>query len=275
MVKSWLSNNFSLRRSGWKHLRWRMRTAWMSIMLLIGMMLPGYILPLAVIGFASFMALKEMITLLPSPFSHRQTYFLALLAIPLQLLWVGLGWYETLLFFIPLYTFFILVPASLTGRGVGFFKMASGVSWSLMLTLYPLSHLAYIRFLPDGWWLTFFLLLLVIVSDATRFVGRRMLQKPNSALIASALITGIAAIILSLWMTPFSRPAAFFLGAGVSITGSLGRAIIRAILYDLGQQLGSELGLSSPAGQGGVLARIASLLMTAPIFLYVVISIVS
>ncbi|MEM1310367.1 MAG: phosphatidate cytidylyltransferase, partial [Cyanobacteria bacterium P01_H01_bin.153] len=99
----------------------------------------------------SFVALREYVSLIPTRLSDRRVIIWAYSAIGLQYLWVYLGWYGMFLVFIPVYGFFFLpMRMVLIGETTGFLNAISTIHWGVMLTVYALSHLAYLVMLPDA-----------------------------------------------------------------------------------------------------------------------------
>ena len=103
------------------------------------MLPPGFaIRPL---GFVSFLAFKEYITLIPTRRADHRVLFWAYLTISAQYYWAADGWYGMFIIFIPVYAF-LLLPARmvLIGETEGFIRAAGTLHWGLMTTVFSLSH---------------------------------------------------------------------------------------------------------------------------------------
>ena len=59
-------------------------------------------------AFLSFLALKELLSIVPTRQADRRVIFWAYLSIPVQYYWVYIGWYGMYIIFIPVYTFLFL-----------------------------------------------------------------------------------------------------------------------------------------------------------------------
>jgi phosphatidate cytidylyltransferase len=236
-------------------------------------------------AFASFLAFKEYLSLIPTRRADRRVLFWAYLAIPVQYVWIHVGWYGMFVIWIPVYAFlFLPMRMVLAGRTEGFLRSAGTIHWGLMGTVFSISHLGYLAVLPEaghrqggGVALLLYLVLLTQLNDVAQYawgksLGRRKIVpsvSPNKTVVGFAggvVTTGVVAAALAPWLTPFEPLAAAGLGALIGLAGFVGDVVVSAIKRDLGVKDSSTM----LPGHGGILDRLDSLTYTAPLFFHVV-----
>ena len=106
---------------------------------------------LAMIGlaFLSFVALREMLSTLSFRTADRKGMFWAYLVIPVQFYVAYIEYYRLFIILIPVIMFMLLPMRNLlTGETKGITNSNAKMQWSLMITVFSLSHLAYLLVLP-------------------------------------------------------------------------------------------------------------------------------
>ena len=278
-------------------LRLRIRTWWVIAWMFGFAVLLSPQTSVVFLGFVSFLALKEYLSLIPTRRADRRVLFWAYLAIPFQYYWAYSGWYGMFAIFIPVYLFLFL-PARMVsiGQTEGFLRAVSTLNWGLMTTVFSLSHTAALLMMksstsariapawPDeantiapGVGLLVLLVLLTQFNDVTQYiwgkaVGRiRVAPKISPGKTLAGLLGGIGstillAILLGPWLTILDWQRASMVGAIVAVGGFAGDLSISALKRDLGvKDSGSIL-----PGHGGILDRVDSLTYTAPLFFHFV-----
>jgi phosphatidate cytidylyltransferase len=241
--------------------------------------------PISIIffGFLSFLALKEYLSIIPTRQADRRVLLWAYLAILLQYFWIYIGWYGMFLVFIPIYMFLLLpLRMLMIGETPGFLNAISSLQWGLMLTVYTVSHLAYLLMLPSTGnplsgspGLLLYLVLLTEANDIAQYIFGNLLGrhkiipkispgKTIEGLLGGLLVTTGLAIGLAPWLTPFGQFHSLWIGLLLGLTGFIGDVNISAIKRDLGIKDCSTL----LPGHGGILDRIDSLIYTAPLFFH-------
>lgn len=248
----------------------------------------------------SWLGLREYLSLLPAQSSPWQVVSWVYFAIVLNYLWIYLDFFEVFIAFIPVGVFlFLPMRMVLTGNIQGYLRDLTGLFWGLMLTVFALSHAAYLFILPAssnplgggaGWFL--YLVLLTETNDIAQALwGRRFGHhkltpriSPNKTwegFVGGFILTMALALILAPLLTPLAEPAtvvwnthtlsipyfwAAFAGTIIVLGGFIGDISMSAIKRDVGVK---DSGVIVP-GQGGILDRIDSLTFTAPLFFYLV-----
>ena len=97
------------------------------------------------LGFISYLALKEYLSLIPTRRIDRGVLLFAYLAIPIQFYWAAIDWYGMFIVFVPVWMF-LFFPAfmALRGETQGFLRAVGTLSWGLMMTVFTLSHMAWL-----------------------------------------------------------------------------------------------------------------------------------
>jgi phosphatidate cytidylyltransferase len=263
----------------------RTRTWWVIVLLIAASIaLPSWV-PVALFGLISFLAFKEFVTLIPTRRADHRVLFWAYLAIPIQYYWVAVGWYGVFIIFIPVYMFMLLpLRMVIAGETQGFIKAAGTLHWGLMVTVFSLSHAAFLLALPhdvnpqaggDG--LLLYLLLLTEINDVGQYVSGKLLGRhkavpkvsPNKTLEGLAggvvITTGIA-MLAAPYLTPLLWYQAGIVGCVLALAGFAGDVTVSAVKRDLKlKDSGSLL-----PGHGGVLDRVDSLTFTAPLFYHMI-----
>ena len=269
----------------WTELKLRLLSWWGIVSLFALALLAQGWMATALFGFLSFLALKEYLSLIPSRKTDRLIFGWAYLAVGLQYFWIHSQWYGMFLIFLPIYIFlFMPLQMVIKGETEGFLQMAGSMHWGLMLTVYNLSHLAYLLILPEnaslpagGQGLLLYLVFLTEVNDIAQYlVGKACGQRkvvpqvsPNKTvegLLGGVVTTTILAVVLAPGLTPFPTHQALFLGGLLSLTGFVGDVTVSALKRDLGVK---DSGRMIP-GHGGILDRVDSLTFTAPLFFHFV-----
>lgn len=95
------------------------------------------------LGFVSFLALKEYLSLIPTRRVDRGIMLWAYLAIPVQFYFAHIGRFGLFMTFIPVWMF-LFMPALMTLMGCteGFLRAIGMLSWGLMITVFSLGHTA-------------------------------------------------------------------------------------------------------------------------------------
>lgn len=240
---------------------------------------------IAFFAFLSFLAMKEFFSLIPTRRADRRVLFWAYLSIPLQYWWVYTAWYGMFIIFIPVYMF-LLIPLRmvLIGETDGFLKAAGTIHWSLVITVFSLSHAAFLLALPPdrnpaagGAGLLLFLVLLTQGNDVTQYVwgksfGRRKIVptvSPNktwAGFLGGVITTTILSVLLAPVLTPFSRYDAVLSGVLIGLFGFIGDITLSSVKRDIGVKDASSL----IPGHGGIMDRLNSLTYTAPLFFHMV-----
>jgi len=248
-------------------------------------------------AFISFLALKEFFSLIPTRRTDRGVLFWAYLAIPFQFYWVYLEWYGVFIIFIPVYMFLLLpLRMVLIGRTKGYIRAAGTIHWGLMLTVFCLSHTAFLLVLqlpvsPEplvlqkpvypypgefpGVGLVLFLVVLTQLNDVCQFLwgkslGRaKILPKISPGKTWVGFLGGVATTTVVAWqagpfMTSLSWLQSLVAGLIIGIGGFVGDVNLSALKRDLQvKDSGSLL-----PGHGGILDRVDSLTYTAPLFFH-------
>ncbi|MEX2468185.1 MAG: phosphatidate cytidylyltransferase [Pseudohongiellaceae bacterium] len=204
--------------------------------------------------------------------------------------------------FLPVAAPIVIAVLMLIGdQPKGYVRAAGGFLWGIMFLGYGVSHAAYVFIRPEtqggplgavGWFL--FLVILTECDDIFQaIVGRRFgkhkrrliapVISPNKTLegfFGGMLVIVILAPLLAPWLTslnaagPIPLPASLqsiiapvLIALLISFAGYFGDINMSAIKRDAGVKDSSRL----LPGMGGIIDRIDSLTMTAPVFIYFVI----
>lgn len=235
------------------------------------------------IGFISFLAFKEYLSMIPTRRADRSVLFWAYLCIPFQYWLVYDAWYGLFTIFIPVYAFVLLAfRLILSGETKGFIKSAGTLQWGLMLTVYNLSHLAFLLVLPiqtpaaaGGAGLLFYVVFLTQFNDVAQFFWGKLLGKHKiipkvspgktwEGFIGGMVTTAALSALICGYFTPFSLEAGIAAGAIIATLGFIGDVTVSSVKRDLDMK---DSGNFLP-GHGGILDRLDSLTLVAPVFLH-------
>ncbi len=236
------------------------------------------------LGFVSYLALKEFFSIIPIRRVDRRVLLWAYLSIPFQYYWAGSGWFGMFIIFIPVYMFlFIPFRLVISQQTEGFLKSVGTIQWGLMITVFALSHMAYLLALPDktvtmtGAGLLLYLVFLTQFNDVAQFTCGKLLGKHKimpaispkktwEGFVGGVLLTTLLAVLIHPLLTPFSVLTALCAGLIISVFGFVGDVTISAVKRDLSIK---DTGSMIP-GHGGILDRVDSLTYTAPLFFHFV-----
>jgi len=230
------------------------------------------------------LALKEFLSIVPTRQADRHVIFWAYLAIPVQYYWIYAGWYGMFIIFIPVYLFlFLPMRMVLIGETKGFIKSAALLHWAVMLTVFCISHIAYLLTLAPlnpkagSVGLVLFLIFTTQFNDVCQYIwgktlGRhKIIPKVSPNKTWEGFIGGFVTITLCAgWvaplLTPLTMPQGLVAGIMISGGGFVGDVVISSVKRDLQIKDSSQL----IPGHGGLLDRMDSLLYTAPLFFHYV-----
>jgi phosphatidate cytidylyltransferase len=264
-------------------LKARVNSWWVMVGVFAAAMALSPTLSLLFLGLVSFLALKEYLSLVPTRRADRRVLFWAYLAIPIQFYWIAIGWYGMFIIFIPVYLF-LLLPMRMVviGETAGFLQAAGSLHWGLMLTVFNLSHVAYLLALPAATnpaggaaGLVLFLMFLTQFNDVMQYVWGKTLGKHKiipkvspkktwEGFLGGVATTTVLAWLLAPILTPLSGWEAPIAGLLIGVAGFIGDVNISALKRDLGVK---DSGSLIP-GHGGILDRVDSLTFTAPLFFH-------
>lgn len=280
-----------------REIRSRVRTWWVIVVLFAITLLVSPVLTVCFFALVSFLALKEFLSMTPTRRADRRVLFYAYLAIPIQYFLASSQWYALFITFIPVFMLLALPTRMLLiGETRGFLPAVSTLQWGLMLTVFCLSHAAFLMQLTPGTSprldpaydpsvprgstgiaLLLFLLLLTEVNDIAQWCwskvfGQRQVApsvsrgKTYAGLLGGAVTIIAAAMLLGPWLTLMDPLRSALAGLIIAVGGFLGDLCLSAVKRDLGIK---DFGATLP-GHGGVLDRVDSLLFTAPLFFHYV-----
>ncbi|TAK63391.1 phosphatidate cytidylyltransferase [Methylobacter sp.] len=266
-------------------LRLRIKTWWLIVAVFAVAVLFNRAISVIVLGFVSFLAFKEYLSLIPTRRADHRVLFWAYLAIPMQFYWVYIAWYGLFIIFIPVFMFLILPTRMvLVGETQGFLRALGTLHWGLMITVFSLSHMAYLLVLPPevnpaggAMGLLIYLVFLTEINDVAQYIwgksfGRRKISpkvSPNKTVagfLGGVTTTMLLAVALGPYLTPLTQLEALGAGVLIGLGGFVGDVTISALKRDIGvKDSGSIL-----PGHGGILDRLDSLTYTAPLFFHFV-----
>jgi phosphatidate cytidylyltransferase len=265
-----------------ENLNARIRSWWILILLGGGVLLAGRIAIILLFALISFLALREFVTQAPVRRADHSALFICFfLALPIQYVLIGIGWYGLFSILIPVYCFLALaIAAAVFTDAYRFLDRTATMQWGLILCVYCISHVPALMTLRIAGYgdrvplLMVFIVLVAQVSDILQYVwgkltGRHPLMPTLSP---SKTVEGLIGGILSatafgalLWrITPFTMPQAGAFAFMIATLGFLGGVVMSAIKRDRGIKDWSNL----IEGHGGMLDRVDSLCFSAPVFFH-------
>lgn len=264
-------------------LKSRTRSWWIMASLVLAAVLINTTLCYVALAFLSFMAFRELYSVLDFRDSDRRAVFWGYVAIPIQYHLAYIGWYGAFIIFIPVVMFLVLpLRLVLKGDTKGIIKSMSSLQWILMLTVFGLSHMAYLLSLSPadepllGKKMLLFLVFLTEINDVMQFTWGKLLGKhkiipkvsPNKTwegFIGGIVSTTIIGYFLG-FLTPLTSYQVILVSFLLACSGFIGDIVMSSVKRDIGIK---DMGSSIP-GHGGILDRIDSLAYTAPVFFHLV-----
>ena len=237
------------------------------------------------LGLLSFFALRELSSISKNVReADRKVLIWCFLSIPVQYYLAYIGQFGLFLIFIPvvmyLWIAFMLV---VIGETEGISRSMSILPSQLILTVFGVSHLAFLISLPDidgfdagGRALLLFVVFITEMNDVFQFIWGKFLGRykivpkvsPNKTwegLIGGVITTVVVGYFLR-FLTPFSEIEVLITCGFIAIIGFIGDVVVSAIKRDIGLK---DTGSAIP-GHGGILDRIDSLAVTGPVFFHIV-----
>ncbi|TWT76642.1 Phosphatidate cytidylyltransferase [Planctomycetes bacterium CA13] len=276
-------------------LRERVRTWWAIVGIFSCALFWSRTAAIVFFAFVSFLALKEFLSMTPTRRSDRRVLFYAYLSIAGQYYFAASAWYGMFIMFIPVLMFIWLPTRMLMiGQTDGFLRAAGTLHWALMITVFSLSHAAYLLVFQEGptpriaaqfpselgalypgAGLLLFLILVTELNDIFQYLwgktfGRhKVAPRVSPGKTVEGLLGGIATTILFAGilgpkLTLMGPWQSLIAGTIIAIAGFAGDLCMSALKRDLKIK---DFGASLP-GHGGVLDRVDSLVFTSPLFFH-------
>ena len=266
-------------------LKLRTKSWWLMATIFVLATVLNPIISVCAIALLSFTALRELISISKNirP-EDRRALIWCYLAVPVQYYLAYKGYYSLFLIFIPIFMH-VWIPFILVIRGVteDIGRAMAVLPTQLMLTVFGISHLAFLLALPSltsyplgGRGLLLFVVFITEMNDVFQFTwgklfGRyKIIPKVSPNKTWEGFIGGIATSTVVgcylRFLTPFSFNQALIISFSVACAGFIGDVVVSALKRDIGKK---DTGNTIP-GHGGILDRIDSLAMTAPVFFHIV-----
>jgi len=254
--------------------------SWWAIIILVGLaLISGRVGVIILFMFASFSALREILTLTAKAQADHLSLALAFFAVlPLQYFFVWMNWPELFTLLIPVYAFLLLpIVSAMRGNTKRYLIRVAETQWALMISVYCLSHVPALMMVPiEGFTgrsvlLVAFLVMVVQLGDLLEyFFGRRIGKTKVAPGLSPKTWEGIACGVgcsmliggLLSWITPFGLIGAMAMAGIASLVGMFGNLVFAAIKRDRGVKDWSHL----IPGQGGFVDQLDSVIFAAPIF---------
>jgi len=260
----------------------RIRAWWIMVAAVGAALLAGRSGLIILFAFASFVALREFLTLTPTRRAdHRALFACFFIALPAQYYLIWTQWYGLYSIFIPVYAFLLLPFLAVTGKDTGnFLARTSETQWGLMAAVYCISYVPALLNLRipgyegRGAMLVVFLLVVVQSSDVLQYVWGKLFGRHKIAPVTSpsktveGFVGGVASAVglgAALYqITPFTPLQAAGMALAITLMGFAGGLVMSAIKRDLGVKDWGDL----IEGHGGMLDRLDSICFSAPIFFH-------
>ncbi|MDP6706655.1 MAG: phosphatidate cytidylyltransferase [Alphaproteobacteria bacterium] len=259
--------------------------AWWLMVALVGLaFVLGQVGIIVLAALVSFAAMREWLSSAPLVRGDHGALVVSFyVVLPAQYLLLAFGTPALFSLFIPIAALVALPVTVAFGDDVQRFAGRVGtMQWGLMLAVWGLSHLAALAMLDipghegGGLLLVAFLVLVAQASDVLQYVfgmlfGRRPIApRLSPAKTVEGFVGGATSATLLgaglWWLTPFHPLAAAALACLVVVLGFLGGLVLSAVKRERGlEDWGTAI-----AGHGGVLDRVDSLILSAPVFFYLV-----
>jgi len=229
----------------------------------------------------SYLGLKEYFSMIPTRKIDRVVLLIAYLAVPAQFYFAYRAEFGHFMVFIPVWIFLLLPTVmALNGETSGYIRAVGTVSWGLMMTVFTISHMAFLLFamgpanpIAGGAGLLFFLVFIAQFNDVAQFTWGKLFGKHKitptvspkktwEGFLGGAVTSVIVAAIIGPYLTPMDTVWSGLAGAIIAVAGFLGDITESAVKRDLGVKDAGQL----IPGHGGVLDRIDSLTYAAPVF---------
>ena len=257
----------------------RVESWWVMIALICLALITGRLGVSILFLFASFAAMREFLTLTAKNQADHLSLALAFFAVlPLQYLFVWLGWQALYTIFIPVYAFLMLpIVSALRGNHTKFLMRVAETQWGLMITVFCVSHvpalmnITFAEYTDRNVLLIAFLVIVVQLGDLLDFffgrrIGKTRIAPGLSPKTWEGMVCGVgsAALIGGLlsWITPFGLFGAMAMAGIASLVGMFGNIVFAAIKRDRGVKDWSHL----IPGQGGFVDQLDSVVFAAPVF---------
>ncbi|MBN8703337.1 MAG: phosphatidate cytidylyltransferase [Bacteroidetes bacterium] len=267
-----------------KELKARTRSWWIMAGIFITATLVNTIVSFIAFTFLSIFAFKELTSISRTTrVCDKNIISWGYAAIPVQYFFAYMGWYEAFLIFIPVFMTFFLTFLIVKKGVIKHISISMAViPMQLMLCVYGISHLAYLLslselqgFKPGGRGLLLFVVFITEMNDVFQFTWGKFLGKrkviplvsPNKTwegLIGGVITTTVVGYFLR-FLTPLNGVESIVVSFVVACVGFAGDIMVSAIKRDIGVK---DMGSVIP-GHGGILDRIDSLALTAPIFFHI------
>ncbi len=116
----------------------RIRAWWLMCAALLVALATGGLGSVILFGLTSFFALREFITLTPTPRAdHRTLFWVFFIFTPLQYYFIAIQWYGLFSIFLPVYAFlFVPLHSVLAGDTEDFLARMAKIQWGLMICVY-------------------------------------------------------------------------------------------------------------------------------------------
>jgi phosphatidate cytidylyltransferase len=292
---------------GGRELVARARTWWWIITPVTVALLAGTTATVLFVAAVSFLALRELLSLLPFRAADRPALLAAFAAIPIQYGLVLAHWYGLFAIFLPVYGLaFLTARTVLAGETGGFLRSVGLLQLAVLVAVYDLSHLAFLAVLPlrdaapaGGCGLLLFLFLTIALGDVAQFAagrtfGRRapmhrapvdrapvdrapedrapmhrVVPRVSPGKTWEGLAGGLlATTVLGATLGPCLAPFGAAEGAAIGLLlGALGFAG-DITLSAVKRDLGLKDSGACLPGHGGLMDRLDSLIFAAPVFFH-------
>jgi phosphatidate cytidylyltransferase len=230
----------------------------------------------------SCLSLREFLSFIPTKEGDKFVLFFSFwIIIPLQFFLILNNWYSLSSILIPTYGFFFLSVVTTFSKDTdNFLNRTSSIQWGVMLCVYGISYIPSIQNLniinfSSNKNLILYFLIVAQISDVFQYICGKLFGKHSLSSISpnktwEGLIGGgFCATLIGLsltFMTPFSYMQSWLLSLVIVITGFFGGFILSAIKRSLSVK---DWGNLIP-GHGGILDRIDSLALSAPIYFHLI-----
>lgn len=266
-------------------LKMRTKSWWVMASIFVFAAIVNPIVSFVAFGLLSFVSFREINSISKNVREEdRRVIIWCYIAIPIQYFFAYKGWFNIFIIFIPV-IMYVWIPFMLVLKGAteDIARSMSILPTQLMLTVFSISHLAFLLSLPElpgfnagGRGLLLYIVFITEINDVFQFVwgklfGRnKIIEKISPNKTWEGFIGGIISTVVIgyflRFLTPLNGIEAIFVSLTIALSGFVGDIILSAIKRDAGLK---DTGSTIP-GHGGVLDRIDSLALTAPAFFYLI-----